>query len=220
MLYIDAQNLTIAYGKNTILENINFKVFKGEKIGIIGKNGSGKTTLVESLMGVNNAEISGQLMFYENIQKYIRAVFQEYEFDRGMSLKHIYLMYSLLTGLEPYKDVKALFKAYDLEDKLNDRFHKLSGGQKQKFKLLMCLELKPKLIILDEVTTSLDIEWRSEIFKIINAYFDLNPDCALILISHDYRELKRLTNKNYLISNKKIEEIKDLESYFLEHDWQ
>lgn len=219
MLYLELRNLSIRYSKNVILENVNLTVHDGERIGILGKNGTGKTTLVETILGVNNAFVSGELLYFNDIEFSMKAVFQEYEFDRVISLKKIYKLYSLISGIKPTNNIKELFQSFGLADKQDSKFYKLSGGQKQKFKLLMWLSLRPRLVILDEITSSLDIEWRKEILMILKDYFAKNPNASLILISHDYRELQHLTKVNYVIENKQLKPINNLGEYFDEYEF-
>lgn len=216
MLYLELKNLTIKYGSKAVITDVNFKLHQGEKVGIIGKNGAGKTTLVETIMGTNRASISGTIDYYDGIKNDIKAVFQEYEFDRGMPLRLIYKIYALIAGIKPEKDIKQLFSYFGLQGLVNSHYDRLSGGQKQKFKLLMGLALKPRLIILDEITTSLDVEWRHQIFNILNDYFLKHPNCSLILVSHDYKELIKLTSHQYLIENKTLKPIDNLSAYFHE----
>lgn len=215
--YLEINDLSISYFKHPVLENVNLNLYAGQRIGIIGKNGCGKTTLVETIMGVNNPNVFGSLKYFLNIENDIKAVFQEYEYERTLSLKQIYKMYASINKSQVRSDLNKMFCEYGLDGLEHKKYHKLSGGQKQKFKLLMCLELEPKLLILDEVTTSLDFLWRQEILKIIKCYLTQHPECALILVSHDYHELKTLTDKQYLIDNKNLDEIYDLNTYFNEY---
>lgn len=216
MNYVVIKNLSIIINKNEILKNINFEISSGDRIGIMGKNGAGKTTLIETIIGVNSASVTGTLKFNNNIQKSIKAVLQNYVYDNSLSLKNLYKIYSLIAGVKPEHEVKKVFEKYELEHCLKRKYNTLSGGEQQKFKLLMCLELKPKLLIIDEISTSLDYFWRTEILTVINEYIKSNPDCALVLVSHDYNELSALTNKIYLIKDKTNTLIKNLEDYFYE----
>ncbi len=214
MKYIDIKNLCISFNKHRILNDVSLEINAGDRIGIIGKNGSGKTTLVETILGVNNAKVSGYIYYDEKIKNKIRAVFQEYHFDSILNLRDLYQLYCKIAGLIPNNNIDELFAKYDLSHLINKKFAKLSGGEKQKFKLLMCLELSPSLIILDELTTSLDFQWRKEVFKLLEEYLKQNQDCALIIVSHDYNELKKVANKYYLVANKQLTKIDRIEDFF------
>lgn len=214
MKYLSIRDLSSAYGKKEILKNINLDLASGERIGIIGKNGSGKTTLIETILGVNNAKVSGYLKFENKIEKEMKSIFQDYQYDRDFNLGYLYKIYCEISGIKPRKDLDTLFSEYDLSGLRKRKFHKLSGGQKQKFKLLMCLELHPKLLILDEITTSLDYQWRQEVLKIVQNYLDENKECSLILVSHDFNELTKLTYKQYLVQDKLLSLVTDLNEHF------
>lgn len=212
--YLTIRDLNVAYYKNNILENVNLDLYEDERIAIIGKNGAGKTTLIEAIMGTNNAIVKGYLKFENEIEKNIKTIFQTYDFDRDFNLLKLYRIYMEVNGLKPEKDYNQVFEKYDLAGLEKKKFHKLSGGQKQKFKLMMCLELKPKLLILDEITTALDYQWRQEILKILKNYLDLNPGCALILVSHDLNEILTLTEKQYIIEDKTLKRVDNIRDHF------
>lgn len=220
MKYLEIKNLNISFFKNPVLNNINFELHAGQRIGIVGQNGSGKTTLVETIMGVNDPKVEGELTYFNDIENHMKAVFQEYQYERTFNLGQIYKIYSQISLVKPRDDIKKMFSEYGLEGMHRRYFHRLSGGQKQKFKLMMCLELKPKLLILDEVTTSLDFLWRQEILKIIKNYLNENPECALILVSHDYAELFHLTDQQFLIQNGSMLPITNLDKYFKDYQLQ
>lgn len=216
MNYIDIKRLEVSFGRKTILTDINLEVNAGDRIGIIGKNGAGKTTLIETIMGVNNAKLTGYLNFNNEADKKIKAIFQDYQYDKALTLKKLYVVYCKMNGTEPCKNIADVFKKYDLLHLMKRRYHNLSGGEKQKFKLLMCLELKPQILVLDEITTALDYEWREQIFNVLNEYLNKNPECAVLMVSHDKRELKKLTTKCYLIKDNTNFLVENMEGYFHE----
>lgn len=217
MIYVKCIDLSVSYGKNIVLDHISFEIKQGDRIGIIGKNGAGKTTFIESLIGVSTGTINGNIYFDKEIEKNIKIVFQNYWYDSTFNLSFLYKYFCKIAGLKPTNNIKELFDKYELGHCLKRKFKNLSGGEAQKFKLLMCLELQPKLIILDEITTSLDYRWRTNIITIINNYINSNYDAALIMISHDLNELKALTKQHFLIKDKKIFAISNLD-YFFKND--
>lgn len=120
--------------------------------------------------------------------------------------------YSKLSGI---KEVNyEIFDKYELGDVKKKKFRSLSGGEKQKFKLLLCLEFNPELIILDELTTSLDYQWRIDIVNDINNYLNNHKSAILLLVSHDPKEIKKLCNKFYLVKDKKINQIDNIDAFF------
>lgn len=210
MIKID--NLLIKYGKRIILKNICFEINKSDRIAILGKNGAGKTTLVEAISGCRKYQ-SGKISFEPNKKDLsIRCVFQDVDYDSELKLWEIYKYYFKLFGVK-ISD-KKIFEKYDLSLVINRKYSSLSGGERQKFKLLMCLEAEPKTIILDEVTTSLDFLWRQQIIKIIKEYLDKKPDTSLLLVSHDPKEVMELCNSFFLIEDRGLKKINDINIFF------
>lgn len=214
-MIIEVKNLAVRYGKKVILENVNLSIGKGERIAILGKNGSGKTTLVESISGCK--KFKGQVSIDKNFKKNIRQIFQDVVYDNDLSLKDIYKYYAQLMNLTKNEINFEVFEKYDLKDQINQKYKSLSGGQKQKFKLLMTIEMKPKILIVDEVTTALDFEWRVKIIGILKTYLEDNPECIFIMVSHNFDEIHKLTNKYFLVENKNISSIPSISEY--EKEW-
>lgn len=208
---VSVRNLSVKYGSKVVLDDINLSFNGGDKIAIIGKNGSGKTTFVETLMGLNKP-FKGIIEISDDLKKKTKCVFQDIDYDNELTLSELLYFYSKLSGLD--KIDNQIFDKYELGNVKKKKFRSLSGGEKQKFKLLLCLEFNPELIILDELTTSLDYQWRIDIIKDINNYLDIHKSAILILVSHDPKEIKKLCNKFYLVKDKKINQIDNIDAFF------
>lgn len=213
---IEVSNLSIKYKKqNSILENVNLKIYEGDRIAIIGPNGSGKTSFVESIIGLNK-NYKGEIKIGSEIKNSIRNIFQEVDYDRELSLKFLYENYSRIAGLKKEEINMNVFEKYNLSHLSNKKYSSLSGGEKQKFKLLMAIELKPKCLIIDEISTALDSQWKIQIVKIVKKFLEENPKTILIIISHEEKEIKELSNKAFLIKNKNFIRIPEIDNYFRE----
>lgn len=208
---VSVRNLSVKYGSKVVLDDINLSFNAGDKIAIIGKNGSGKTTFVETLMGLNKP-FKGTIEISDDFKKKTKCVFQDIDYDNELTLSELLYFYSKLSGLD--KVDHQIFDKYELGHVKKKKFRSLSGGEKQKFKLLLCLEFNPELIMLDELTTSLDYQWRIDIIKDINNYLDIHKSAILILVSHDPKEIKKLCNKFYLVKDKKINQIDNIDAFF------
>lgn len=208
---VNVKNLSVKYGSKVVLDNINLSFSGGDKIAIIGKNGSGKTTFIETLMGLNNP-FKGCVEISDNLKTKTKCVFQDIDYDNELTLNELLYFYSKLSGLA--KVNYEIFDKYELGHVRKKKFRSLSGGQKQKFKLLLCLEFNPELIILDDLTTSLDYQWRIDIVNNINSYLEVHKSAILILVSHDPKEIKKLCNKFYLVKDKKIDQIDNIDAFF------
>ncbi|OPL09515.1 MAG: ABC transporter [delta proteobacterium ML8_F1] len=189
MKIIQVEHLSVSYGKVKALEDVSFDVEQGSFLSVIGPNGGGKTTLIKVLLGLIKP---GEGTLKINSEKPVGYVPQFNSFERRFPITvcRVVLMGSL-SGKSP------LFHRYSPEDKarshelmallgieaLHDRqISQLSGGQMQKVLLARALMTDPDILILDEPTSSIDAESRTEIYGILNR---LKGEKTIILISHD-----------------------------------
>tara|TARA_B100000989_G_scaffold298895_1_gene290831 strand:+ start:21742 stop:23406 length:1665 start_codon:yes stop_codon:yes gene_type:complete len=210
---IQIKNLSYKYPKNNqkIINNLSFKIKKGETVGIVGQSGSGKSTLVKIILGL--IKPSKGTILYNGLNKKIQNISSYIPQDifviRGSVRENITLtseknenqdkqIWSSLqrSGLYNFIQSKKEKLSFIIEDEGNN----LSGGQKQRIAVARAIFHKKDLIVLDEATSSLDLERENKILK------DLHKDKKLtkIIISHKKNirnycnkviEFKNLTNK-------------------------
>jgi Fe-S cluster assembly ATP-binding protein len=169
------QNISIKKDDKIIIENLSFKVKKGEIHYLMGPNGSGKSTLALAMMGYPEYKVEGDIIFEaENITKISSdkraklGIFLSMQYPpaiKGVTilslLKNAYqAMYGQVNVVEFRKKVifeleKLGLKAEILSRYINDGF---SGGERKRLELLQLIVLKPKLAILDEPDSGLDID--------------------------------------------------------------
>ena len=179
------------------LENLNLNINTGMLVAITGSSGAGKTTLVDLLLGVHTPT-SGDIYIagvspLDAFQKWPGAtayVPQETVIVNGNIWENIALGFDYNPGHEKY--VREALKLSNLEDyveslpeglftKVGDRGHKLSGGQRQRLGIARALFTKPKLLVLDEATSSLDAQTESDITEAIKS---LKGKTTIIMIAH------------------------------------
>jgi len=195
-----------------VMDDLNFKLHKGEKIGLIGPNGSGKTTLLHIIMGLlypssgtvrifgNSAENEKDFRF---VRQKIGFLFQNAD-DQLFSptvLEDV-AFGPLNLGKAPDEARKISIKT--LEDLnlvgLQDRVtHKLSGGEKKLVALATVLVMRPDILLLDEPTTGLDEETIIHIMSILNGL-----DISCLIVSHEYDFLARTTRNIYSMKRGKV----------------
>lgn len=191
---------TVKQGKESrdILKNISLSISKGDWIGIVGGNGAGKTSLVEIVSGINkqtSGEIEYLYSFEKDFREQIGIQFQSSDFPFALSVKD---MIKLATSSRKLKFTKEeldhILQIFDVKDIYHRRANSLSGGQKQKVNILMSIIHKPKLLILDEFSTGLDVAIRKQILSILVSLKE-NIDISGMVISHHLNEIETLCNK-------------------------
>lgn len=210
--------INFSYDDNqTILNNLTFEFKKGEIYGIIGKSGAGKTTFINILMRLVDQDNGKVLLDNEEIKiKHRNNWFKEIGLvPQNPFLLHGSILENIAFGhtLEKIdkKHLDEVIKTSRLESLINksndgiytnigDKGRNISGGQKQRIAIARALYKKPKIIIFDEATNSLDQKTTSEIIKIIQS---IKNNKLIIIITHD-KEVIKYCDKTILLDHGKL----------------
>ena len=210
--YLSVKNLTKIFGNYKAVDNVNFDIKNGEFFSLLGPSGCGKTTIIRMIAGFeppNGGDIliDGKSIVNIPIEKReIGVVFQNYALFSNMKVKDN-IIYGLKIRKKPKKEIEEILNYYlnlmGLE-KLSDRFpHELSGGQQQRVALARALAIKPKLLLLDEPLSNLDLklreEMREELMRIKNI-----EKITIIYVTHDQSEALYLADKIAVMNFGKI----------------
>ena len=188
---LKADNLGIGYNKNKIAD-VNFELYKGQKLGIVGGNGTGKSTLLKTIMGIQES-INGKIDFGHNIEIGY--------FDQRMaelnSNKTIYDDFSEtfpeLTVTEVRNSLGAfMFSGDDVFNEIN----MLSGGEKVRLSLCKIMKKGPNVLILDEPTNHMDIVGRETLENMLKEYKG-----TIIFVSHDRFFVKKIADSILAFEN-------------------
>lgn len=199
-MLLTIKQLQVKYGDQIALqidEPINFE--KGERIGVIGSNGAGKTTLVKALLGL----VSYQGKVITQLKPEQMAVhMQSNSYVITMPVKRI--METILnTSIRENKELQELIDFFEFGPCLPKRYNALSGGQKQKFTIIMVMMQKAELTFYDEVTSGLDFETRQKLMeKLVEWYQDKEE--SLVIVSHYYEELEQLADRILLLDQGRV----------------
>jgi putative ABC transport system ATP-binding protein len=189
---LELKNLCISAGGRMILKNISFSVEEGEKVWIYGKSGSGKSSLIKSMLGFH-PEVQGSIFIqgtelnYKSVWR-IRRELAYLSQDADISdlriadfIQAVFRLKSNRFNVPAHKDIFAAMDFLELDSALYQaQFYDLSGGEKQRFALMIAILLKKKIYLLDEPTSAQD----KKLKKKIKDYF-MNLDATLIVVSHD-----------------------------------
>ncbi len=196
---IEVKNINKSYGELQVLKNLSLDIAKGEIVSIVGASGAGKTTLLQIIGSLDKAD-SGHVMIggeslddmkektlAEFRSKSVGFVFQFHQLLPEFSAMENVMMPALIAGVKP---IEAKKKAEELLEYMGLRFradHKpseLSGGEKQRVAVARALMNKPKILLADEPSGSLDTANKTELHKL---FFDLRDKFGLtiLIVTHD-----------------------------------
>lgn len=188
-LAIELNKVYFNYGNYNALNNISFKLNKGDFLYIIGPNGAGKSTLVKILTNIVKP-VSGTYNVYSNKLGYLPQTFNT-KTDFPITVSEViytgFLKQNLLINKNNKKLIENWLEKMNLNNFYNEPMSSLSGGQQQRVLLIRSLISNPDILILDEPTSALDPEFRKEFYKIINKLND--EGMTIIFITHDVDEL-------------------------------
>ena len=208
---IKVRNISKTINKKKILDNINFDIYEGEIVGLVGKNGAGKSTLLKIMTGLYSYD-EGEIYYYNYNLKT--------DYEKAMSIVGTLIenpdMYSNLTGKKNLELFKSMFKGIDegtveeivriveMEKYLGKKFKTYSLGMKERLGIASSLINKPKILILDEPTNGIDREGIKKIMKMLKEL----KDTTIIISSHMLNDIEELCNKIIFINDGKIDSIK------------
>lgn len=213
-----------------ILKNANFTIYEGEKVAIIGDNGAGKSTILNLLMrlyepasgSIKIGEVDIRKIKLRNYRKIFSIVSQDIFLFNATIEENIMLGASLsrdeLCKVFEHTDIMDFIKNMPQESKTNvgRNGSKLSGGQKQKIAMARAIAKKSKILIFDEVTSSLDINSQSYINDLIK---DKLPDKTVLIVSHNMNVIKHV-DRILLVSNGNILEVKKDDEHILNGSYE
>ena len=193
MAQLTCQNLCVGYDGRPVLQGLNFEVFAGDYLCIVGENGSGKSTLMKTILGLQ-PPISGRILTGDGLRKneigYLPQQTQVQK-DFPASVREIVLSGCQgRCGSRPFygKDEKRL--AAEAMEKMRITglagrcYRELSGGQQQRVLLARALCATRKMLLLDEPVSGLDPKVTAEMYELIEA-LNREDGITVIMISHD-----------------------------------
>lgn len=183
---IKLENISFAYGENTILNNFNLAVNAGECVQLLGVSGSGKTTVLRLILGLEKPHL-GNVTAPENIS----VVFQE---DRLLENVDVQSNIRLVLPKEQFAFADALLKEFGLYDIRKKKVSMLSGGMKRRVALVRALSYGGDALILDEPFNGLDYDNKVIASKIINREF-IQKNKPVLLITHISEDAELLNAK-------------------------
>ena len=214
---LEVKNLKISSKKNYLIHDLSFKVNYKEILGIVGESGSGKSLTALSIIDLikhKGLKQEGEIIFNRSIIKTdnnepwkakkneIAIIFQDPASYLNPSMKcGDQIIECIIGDKDKVNEATNLLKKVVIDDPmacLNKYPHELSGGQQQRVMIAMALAKKPKILIADEATSSLDTIIKKEIINlIIKLKYEL--ESSLIIVTHNLNLIKSISDRIILV---------------------
>lgn len=199
---LEMHKVSLSFGDVQVLSDIDFTVEPGDFIGLIGPNGGGKTVLLKVILGLLRPD-SGTVAVFGRAPEKTRAEaavgyvpqYPQFEADFPISVFEVALMgrlhrYRAFAGYsDEDRDITAgALQRLGMLDMADRQIRVLSGGQRQRVLIARALAMRPRLLLLDEPTASLDTPMGRELYELLA---ELSPQTTIILVTHDLGILAR-----------------------------
>ena len=214
------------------VDDVSFKLYEGETLGLVGESGCGKTTLGRSILHLE--EITSGQLFYKgrditvlskaeliHLRKEIQIIFQDPfsslnpRISVGNAILEPMTVHKILSSHKDRKlYVQDVLKKVGLEEDHFNRYpHEFSGGQRQRIGIARAIALQPKLIICDESVSALDVSVQAQVLNLLN---ELKKafNFSYIFISHDLSVVKFMSDQLIVMNQGKIEEMNDSDEIY------
>ncbi|TDD03051.1 ABC transporter ATP-binding protein [Nonomuraea deserti] len=202
MKIIEVRNLRKQYPNHVAVEDVSFEVAEGEIFGILGPNGAGKTTTVECVAGLRTpdggtVQVAGLDPHRDRaeLRQVLGMQLQSAELPEKIKVSEALDLYASFYP-DP-ADWPDLIERVGLGSKRDTMFKKLSGGQRQRLSVALALVGRPRVAVLDELTTGLDPQARRDTWELVEQVRD--SGVTIVLVTHFMEEAERLCDRLALI---------------------
>lgn len=199
-----------------ILKNVNFSLKQGEVLGIVGESGSGKSTLAKVLLGISrdytgsitHHTLRPQMVFQDPYSSLNPA------FTIGRIVEEPLLIYGKYDRTERRRRVLEMLRDVGLdEDFLSVRPGELSGGQRQRVSIAAAMIVRPKLVVLDEAVSALDVTIQAQIIDLL-LRLKCENDLSYLFISHDLNVVYQCCDRVMVMKNGEVVEQNTVDGIF------
>ncbi|MEH7455425.1 phosphate ABC transporter ATP-binding protein PstB [Gottfriedia acidiceleris] len=229
----DTQNLSLWYGQDKALKDINLSIYENEVTAIIGPSGCGKSTYLKTLNRmvelVPTVRTEGSILYrdqnifdknypVEELRTHVGMVFQK----PNVFPKSIWENVAYGPKIQGIKDKKELnqiveksLKGAAIWEEVKDRIHEnafgLSGGQQQRLCIARCLAIEPDVILMDEPTSALDPISTLKVEELIH---NLKKEFSIIIVTHNMQQAARVSDRTAFFLSGEVVEYSDTNKLF------
>lgn len=211
MSILKITNLSKKFKDFQAVDNVSFELKEGEILGLLGPNGAGKTTTIQMLLGILTPSSGSIEYFGKDLLKHREEILDQVNFSTTytnlpwiMTVAECLTFISYLYTIKDRKQrIKEIIETFDLEKLLDKKIASLSSGQNTRVNLAKSFINKPKVLLLDEPTASLDPETADMVRKILLKE-QKEYGISIILTSHNMSEVETVCNRVIFINEGKI----------------
>ena len=214
------------------VDNVSFKIYEGETLGLVGESGCGKSTLGNAILQLDKAT-AGHILYkgkdltklspkeIRELRKEIQIIFQDPysslnpRITVGKAIMEPMKVHGLYINDKERKEktIEILNRVGLGEEHFNRYPHEFSGGQRQRIGIARTIALQPKLIVCDESVSALDISVQAQVLNLLNELKE-NFGFTYIFISHDLAVVKYMSDQVLVMNKGKIEEMNEADALY------
>jgi polar amino acid transport system ATP-binding protein len=226
---IEIRGLRKSFGETPILRGVDLDVADGEVVSLIGRSGSGKTTLLRCInfleaYDAGEIRLDGARLWYDSeaagrralpesrtrrMRQQMGVVFQQYNLFPHMTVLENVCLGPRFSQAVPREEAeargRALLRRVGLEDKLDAYPARLSGGQQQRVAIARALAMRPKVLLLDEITSALDPELVGEVEDVIRSL--LTEPIMMIVVTHALGFAREISHRIAYLADGRVAEL-------------
>jgi polar amino acid transport system ATP-binding protein len=226
---IEIRGLAKSFGQTPVLRGIDLDVADGEVVSLIGRSGSGKTTLLRCInfletYDAGEIRLDGARLWYEDssghrrplpesrtrrMRQQMGVVFQQYNLFPHMTVLENVCLGPRFSQNVPREDAeargRALLRRVGLDDKIDAYPARLSGGQQQRVAIARALAMRPKVLLLDEITSALDPELVGEVEDVIRAL--LAEPIMMVVVTHALGFAREISHRIAYLAEGRVAEL-------------
>ncbi len=226
MPFVELKSVVKRFGQNTVLQDVNLSVDKGEIIAIIGRSGSGKSTLLRCINGLE--PVQGGEVWVDGVPVHDRSadlralrarvgiVFQSFNLFPHLTVeRNITLGPTIVKGMpaaEAATLALAALRKVGLAEKLHAYADELSGGQQQRVAIARSLAMAPNIMLFDEITSALDPELVGEVLLVLEEM--ARDGMTMLLVTHEMNFARRVASRVVFMNQGRVWEQGPAKEFF------
>ncbi|MCZ4316524.1 amino acid ABC transporter ATP-binding protein [Comamonadaceae bacterium G21597-S1] len=216
MPFVELKSVVKRYGNNTVLQDVDLSIEKGEIVAIIGRSGSGKSTLLRCINGlepvqggeviVDGVAVHDPASNLRELRARVGIVFQSFNLFPHLTVeRNITLGPTIVKGVSATAAAtlaREALRKVGLEEKIAAYADELSGGQQQRVAIARSLAMAPSIMLFDEITSALDPELVGEVLLVLEAM--ARDGMTMLLVTHEMNFARRVAHRVVFMNQGKV----------------